>query len=42
MLGDRIYRELIFGMLIGLNIWWGAVYWAGLNTGSVLTGFYGI
>ena len=42
MLGDRIYRELIFGMLIGLNIWRGAAYWAGLNTGSVLTGFYGI
>ena len=41
--GDRIYRhgELIFGMLIGLNIW-GAYIQGDLYTGGVLMGFHGI
>ena len=41
--GDRIYRHggLIFGMLIGLNIW-GAYIQGDLYTGGVLMGFHGI
>ena len=41
--GGRIYRHggLIFGMLIGVNIW-GAYIQGDLYTGGVLMGFHGI